>query len=77
MTMRQVEGDGVPIPAGEVVELKPGGLHLMCIGKETPAELGSRMDIVLEFANAGAVNVTAEVVAPEAHDMSAGPMEQD
>lgn len=64
MVMRQVEGGKIPIPAGETVVLKKGGLHVMCIGKEAPLEKGSSVDIALQFANAGTVNVVGEVVEP-------------
>ena len=64
MVMRQVEGDKIPLPAGETVELKKGGLHVMCIGKEAPLEVGTNLDVVLKFAKAGDVAVTAVVVEP-------------
>lgn len=68
MVMQPVEGGEIPIPAGETVELMRGGLHIMCIEKEAPLEVGTQVDITLEFANAGEVDVTAPVVAPD--DMS-------
>jgi hypothetical protein len=64
MVMRQVEGGEISIPEGETVELKQGGLHIMCIGKEAPLEVGTDLDITLNFANAGAMPVTAKVVEP-------------
>jgi hypothetical protein len=64
MVMRPVEGGQIPIPAGETVELKKGGLHVMCIGKEAPLEAGSSLDVALKFANAGDIAVTAVVVEP-------------
>ncbi len=64
MIMRQVEGGEIPIPKGEMVELKKGGLHVMCIGKEAPLEVGTSIDIALEFANAGTITVTGDVVEP-------------
>jgi hypothetical protein len=64
MVMRQVEGGEISIPEGETVELKQGGLHIMCIGKEAPLEVGADLDITLNFANAGAMPVTAKVVEP-------------
>jgi copper(I)-binding protein len=64
MVMRKVEGDQIPIPAGETVELKQGGLHIMCIGKEAPLELGSSVEITLQFANADPIVVTGTVVEP-------------
>ncbi|NJN83610.1 MAG: copper chaperone PCu(A)C [Caldilineaceae bacterium] len=64
MTMREVEGGELLIPAGEKVELKQGGLHIMCMGKAAPLEVGAKLDIALEFENAGIVTVSSEVVAP-------------
>lgn len=64
MVMRQVEGGEIPIPNGEIVELKQGGLHIMCIGKEAPLAVGDSLDITLNFANAGTMDVTASVVEP-------------
>ena len=64
MIMRQVEGGQIPIPAGETVELKQGGLHIMCIGKEAPLEKGTSVEIGLQFANAGDMTVTGVVVEP-------------
>ena len=64
MVMREVEGGEIPIPAGETVELKKGGLHIMCIGKEAPLEMGTAVDITLHFANAGDITVTGTVVEP-------------
>ena len=64
MVMRQVEGGQIPIPNGETVELKQGGLHIMCIGKEAPLELGTSVAITLHFANAGNIDVTGKVVEP-------------
>lgn len=64
MVMRQVEGGKIPIPAGETVLLKKGGLHVMCIGKEAPLEKGTSIDIALQFENAGTIDVTGMVVEP-------------
>lgn len=64
MIMREVEGGRIPIPAGKTVELKRGGLHVMCLQKAAPLAEGTTTEIMLEFANAGKVTVTADVVAP-------------
>ncbi len=64
MTMFEVEGGRIPIPAGETVELKRGGLHVMCLQKAAPLAEGTTTEITLEFANAGKVTVTADVVSP-------------
>jgi copper(I)-binding protein len=61
MGMRPVPDGFVSIPAGETVMLKVGGLHIMCIGKTVPFELGVEIPLTLEFANAGSMNVNAEI----------------
>ena len=43
MRMRQV--DGIDVPAGAPVELKPGGLHLMLMELKTPLKAGDRLPI--------------------------------
>jgi copper(I)-binding protein len=77
MIMRPVEGGQIPIPAGEIVELKRGGLHVMCINKAEALEIGSMVDIVLRFANAGDVPVMGEVVPAGGMAMDHGDMEMD
>lgn len=64
MVMRQVEGSEIIIPAGETVELKQGGLHVMCIGKTGEYAIGDTVPVTLEFAKAGMVEVQAEIIAP-------------
>lgn len=61
MGMREVPGGTIPIPAGEMVELKAGGLHVMCIGKQAAFEVGDKIQIMLTFANAGDIEVTADI----------------
>jgi copper(I)-binding protein len=77
MVMRPVEGGEIPIPAGEIVELKRGGLHVMCINKAEPLEIGSMVDIVLQFAVAGDVPVSGEVVPAGGMMMDHGDMDHD
>jgi len=74
MGMRQVPGGTIPVPAGETVELKVGGLHVMCIDKQAAFEVGDKIPITLEFANAGEINVTAEIRESEMDNMD---MEHD
>ena len=61
MGMRQVPGGIIPVPAGETVELKVGGLHVMCIDKQVAFEVGVKIPLTLEFAEAGEMNVTADI----------------
>ena len=62
MTMRPVEG--IDIPAGETVELRPGGFHIMLIGLQREIKPGENYILTLVFENAGPVKVDAEVRAP-------------
>lgn len=59
MTMRPVSS--VALPAGEMVQLMPGGYHIMLLDLAAPLEVGQTFDVTLTFANAGAKVVTVEV----------------
>ncbi len=59
MGMRPVPEGYIAIPAGGSAELKVGGMHVMCIGKNAEFELGLEIPITLVFENAGEVEVTA------------------
>lgn len=61
MGMRPVEGGEIPVPAGATVELKPGGLHVMCIGKTADFNVGDVYTLNMEFAKAGTMEVTVEI----------------
>lgn len=60
MKMRQLN-DGIAIPAGETVELKPGGLHLMFFKVSEPFKEGATVNVTLTFEKAGAVDVALPV----------------
>jgi len=60
MVMRPVDG-GVEIPAGQTVELKPGGLHLMFMQVTEPFKEGQSLPVTLEFEKAGKVELTLPV----------------
>ncbi|MGK2286332.1 copper chaperone PCu(A)C [Pedomonas sp. V897] len=62
MRMRHQE-NGVEIPAGGTLELKPGGYHIMLIGLKAPLKAGESVPATLEFAKAGKVDVTFKVEA--------------
>ncbi|HRO91899.1 MAG TPA: copper chaperone PCu(A)C [Promineifilum sp.] len=64
MVMRQMEGNRIPIPAGETVVLQRGGLHVMCIGKTAEFAVGESVPVTLTFEKAGTMEVTAEVIDP-------------
>ena len=61
MGMRPVEGGNIPVPAGGSAELKPGGLHVMCMMKQVDFEAGTEVPITLTFENAGDMEVTAVI----------------
>ncbi len=64
MRMRQVEG--ITLPGGKTVELKPGGYHVMFIGLKEPLKVGDKFPVKLKFEKAGEVIVTVNVEAPGA-----------
>lgn len=65
MMMRELEA-GLPLPAGEAVELKPGGNHIMLMGVREPLRAGQTVPLTLTFATAAPVEVTASVGQPPA-----------
>lgn len=70
MKMQPLE-DGIEIPAGEQVELQPGGLHVMLIGLAGDLVPGSSYTLTLEFAEAGTVDVEVPVFANSDDAMAA------
>ena len=60
MRMRPLP-EGVPVPAGAEVALKPGGSHLMLFGLKRPLRQGESFAGTLTFEHAGSVNVTFKV----------------
>ena len=62
MQMRQL-ADGLAIPAGGSVALKPGSYHVMLIGLKKPLAAGETFPLTLTFAKAGNISVTVPVQA--------------
>ena len=60
MKMGAVEG-GVELPAGQRVELKPGGLHVMLFDLKRPLKEGDSFPLTLAFEKAGTRDVTVQV----------------
>ncbi|MCF6320965.1 MAG: copper chaperone PCu(A)C [Rhizobiaceae bacterium] len=56
MKMRPLK-DGITIPAGNSVKLKPGATHLMLMGLSVPIEDGKSFPLKLTFANVGEITV--------------------
>ena len=62
MTMRQLE-NGLEIPAGGKVELKPGSYHLMFMGLKAQPKKGEKFAGTLTFEKAGKIDVEFAVDA--------------
>lgn len=60
MEMRPL-ANGLEIPAGQTVELKPKSYHLMLIGLTRDLKPGDRYELTLMFEKAGEVVLTVEV----------------
>jgi len=71
MVMRPVEG-GLEIPAGETVELKPGGFHVMFMGVKEAFKEGGAVPVTLEFEHAGKVEIQVPVKAANGGDDHSG-----
>ncbi|REF68625.1 MULTISPECIES: copper chaperone PCu(A)C [Paracoccus] len=65
MKMRELP-DGLPVPAGGSVELKPGGYHLMFMQVPTPFAEGEIVETTLVFEKAGEIALPFEVRAMNA-----------
>ena len=60
MKMRQLE-DGLEVPAGGEVTLKPGSFHVMLMDLKQPLKAGETVPLTLTFAGAGALETQLEV----------------
>ena len=54
--------DGYAIPAGEALELKPGGKHIMLIGLAQPLNPGDSFEVTINFDNGESMTMTVPVV---------------
>jgi copper(I)-binding protein len=61
MRMRPVPD--IPVPAGQTVRLRPGGLHVMLIGLTEPLRQGTTVPLTLRFERAGETTVQLEIQA--------------
>lgn len=71
MKMRQLP-EGLEIPAGAAVELKPGGLHVMFMGIKHPLKEGEKFKATLNFEKAGKLDVDFVIEAAKPADGAAG-----
>jgi len=61
-TMRMRKVDGIDIPAGEIVALAPGGLHVMLFDLAAPLAAGDMIPLNLTFENAGDMTIDVSIV---------------
>lgn len=61
MRMRAV--DVLPLPAGQAVELKPGGLHVMLMDLAAPVKAGDAVPLTLVFEGPDGQRFTQDVKA--------------
>jgi copper(I)-binding protein len=57
-TMRETEGR---IDAGGVLDMKPGGTHIMLMGLNAPLTEGGSVSVTLAFEKAGSMTVEAKI----------------
>jgi len=59
--MKMEHVDGIDIPANAMLNMKPGGYHIMLMGLAKPLREGDEIDLTLKFEKAGDVAVKAKV----------------
>ncbi|MFS2166918.1 copper chaperone PCu(A)C [Variovorax sp. Varisp62] len=78
MKMRELTG-GLDLPAGQTVELKPGGYHVMMMDLKGPLAKGASVPMTLKFEDTKGVKTALDLAlpvgAPEGAD-AAGPAHQ-
>lgn len=60
MQMRELK-DGLSIPAGGSVQLKPGGAHFMVMGLNEKLAMGDTLTLTLEFEKSGPMEISIPV----------------
>ena len=76
MKMRPL-AEGLAVPAGETVELKPGGFHMMFMAVNEPFKEGDMVPVVLTFEKAGVVELVLPVMPAGSKAMDHGKMHHD
>ena len=61
MAMQPIAGQRIEIPAGGTVELKPGGMHAMCMMKKADFTTGTKLPLTLVFEKSGEMNFDADI----------------
>jgi periplasmic copper chaperone A len=71
--MQMVQQMAVALPAGEMVEFKPGGLHVMFIGLKQDLKVGDTITLTLKFKDHEDITLTVPV--KDAADMGGSGMD--
>lgn len=74
MRMREL-AQGLAVPAGQRVELKPGGLHLMLMDLAAPLREGGMVPVTLTFERAGRLEVELKIEPATARQSQHGGQE--
>ena len=72
--MRMTKQDNLLIKANSYIELKPGGLHMMLMGKLKPITLGAIIPVTLTFNNNKKIKIKLKVKSEEKPHMKCGSM---
>ena len=59
--MKMAPITSLDLPAGKVVELKPGGFHLMLMDLKSPLEKGAKVPLTLKFQDAKGVKFQVDL----------------
>jgi copper(I)-binding protein len=54
----------IDVPAGQMVELKPGSFHIVFLGLKPGLKAGNTVTLLLQFQRAGAISVQAQLTNP-------------
>lgn len=66
----QEKAGGFPVPTNGMLELKPGGFHIMLMDLKAPIAIGETVSLTLTFEKAGEVTIEAPVhAAPDMEGM--------
>lgn len=74
MRMRELP-QGLAVPAGQRVDLKPGGLHLMLMDLAAPLREGGMVPVTLTFERAGRLQVDLKIEPATARQSEHGGQE--
>lgn len=70
--MKMMPAGVIEIPASGMLEMKPGGYHIMLMGLKQPLKKGDEIEITLTFEKAGEMTVKVPV-----EEVAAGSMNHD